>query len=57
MQGALTCLKNAIDPAICWINLSPNSEGVEIFATSGHAGYQEYGTSKMGAHPQSPYGD
>jgi hypothetical protein len=33
------------------INFSPDSEGVEIFATSGHPGYQEYGTSKMGARP------
>lgn len=24
---------------------------VDFFATSGHAGYQEYGTSKMGARP------
>lgn len=33
------------------INYRMSGEFLSIYATSGHAGYQEYGTSKMGARP------
>lgn len=33
------------------INYRMSGHFLSIYATSGHAGYQEYGTSKMGARP------
>lgn len=33
------------------INYRAHAAYVSFYATSGHAGYQEYGTSKMGARP------